>query len=105
MYVHIDFRSQHLKEHILTHSKNNSKNFSCPVEKCDSKFSSKNLVYRHVKKMHRKENNDQDLSTSDLYDFGIKLSDNENEQTQEQTQLLSSQSICQLDSVTLLSGL
>ncbi|KAK6624675.1 hypothetical protein RUM44_011534 [Polyplax serrata] len=97
-------RSQHLKEHILTHSKNNSKNFSCPFEACDSKFGSKNLVYRHVKKVHRKEDQKLD-SSNEINDFTTKLPNAENEHNQpEQPQFTKRESIGQLDSVTLLPG-
>lgn len=103
--VFFNFRSQHLKEHILTHSKNNSKNFSCPFEACDSKFGSKNLVYRHVKKVHRKEDQKLD-SSNEINDFTTKLPNAENEHNQpEQPQFTKRESIGQLDSVTLLPGM
>lgn len=86
-------RSQHLKEHILRHSKTDTKDFACPISSCDSRFSSKNLVYRHVKKVHRQSSVQEADSSNDVY----KANDSELP-TQQQN------SIGQLDTATLLTS-
>lgn len=57
-----------------------------------------------MKKIHKTDNQKVE-SPNELYDFGTKLSNDENDHRQnEQAQLLSSHSISQLDSITLLAG-
>ena len=96
-----NFRSQHLKEHILRHSKSDVKNFTCPISDCDSRFSSRNLVYRHVKKVHRQDKR-PDPEVSNILccnEFDMKSSTDVLAQPN-----LNDNPVSQLDTVTLLSG-
>ncbi|KAL0278988.1 UNVERIFIED_CONTAM: hypothetical protein PYX00_000644 [Menopon gallinae] len=90
-------RSQHLKEHILTHTKN-VKSFTCPVADCDTRFGSRNLVYKHVKKVHRQQSQNSSNVNTVNNEYDMKPSETNN------SQILNNQTINQLDTIALLTG-